>query len=73
MMLLLVGAAPIQDLPLSLGRVSLVDGGIKIHGRQLDLDRGTATMMSVVCIICQELGLEMPMGLVAGDMGTRDG
>jgi len=72
-MLLLVGAAPIQDLPLSLGRVSLVDGGINIHGRQLDLDRGTATMMSVVCIICQELGLGMPMGLVAGDMGTRDG
>jgi len=72
-MLLLVGAVPIKDLPLSLGRIEPVRGGIGINGRVLALDRGTSTMMSVVCTICQEFGLEMPMALVAGDMGTRDG
>jgi hypothetical protein len=72
-MLLLVGAIPIRDLPLSIGRISLAKQGLLVNGRVLDIDRGTAAMMTVVCTICREFGLENPMGLVAGDMGTRNG
>lgn len=72
-MILLVGAIPIRDLPLSLSRISLCEQGVIINGRVLDIDRGTATVLTVVCTICQEFGLENPMALVAGDMGTRDG
>ena len=72
-MLLLVGALPIRDLPLSVGRISYARQGVSVNGRTLDLDRGTAAMISVVSTICQEFGLENPVGLVAGDMGTRDG
>ncbi len=72
-MLLLVGAIPIRDLPLLLGRISLSAQGVMVDGRALEIDRGTAAMISVVCTICQELGLENPTALVAGDLGTRQG
>ena len=72
-MILLVGAIPIRDLPLSLSRISLAEQGVIVNGHVLDIDRGTATMLTVVCTVCQEFGLENPMGLVAGDMGTRGG
>ncbi len=72
-MLLLVGAVPIRDLPLSLGTITLAGQGVTVNGRVLDLDRGTAAMISVVCTVCEEFGLDKPVGLVAGDMGTRDG
>jgi hypothetical protein len=72
-MILLVGAIPIRDLPLLMSRVSLSEQGVIVDGRVLDIDRGTATMLTVVCTICQEFGLENPMGLIAGDMGTREG
>jgi len=71
--MLLVGAVPVRDLPLSLGRISLVEQGVMVDGRALEVDRGTAAMLTVVCTVCQEFGLESPMGLVAGDMGTRSG
>lgn len=72
-MILLVGAIPIRGLPLLMSRVSLSEQGVIVDGRVLDIDRGTATMLTVVCTICQEFGLENPMGLIAGDMGTREG
>jgi NAD(P)H-hydrate repair Nnr-like enzyme with NAD(P)H-hydrate dehydratase domain len=30
-------------------------------------------MMAAACLICQEYGVESPVGLVAGDIGKRDG
>lgn len=72
-MLLLVGAIPIRDLPLLLGRISLSEQGVMVDGRALEIDRGTAAMITVVCTICQEFGLENPTALVAGDLGTRQG
>lgn len=72
-MLLLAGTIPDKKLPLSLGKVELTEQGVMIDGQSLDINRGTAAMISTAYVICQEYGLEAPMGLVAGDLGARDG
>ena len=72
-MLLLAGTIPIKNLPLSLGKVELTEQGVMVDGQGLDINRGTAAMISTAYVICQEYGLETPMGLVAGDLGARDG
>ena len=72
-MLLLAGTIPVRKLPLSLGKVELTEQGVMVDGQGLDINRGTAAMISTAYVICQEYGLEAPMGLVAGDLGARDG
>lgn len=72
-MLLLVGTIPINNLPLSLGKVELTEQGVVIDGQGLDINRGTAAMISTAYVICKEYGLESPIGMVAGDIGARDG
>lgn len=73
-MLLLVGAIPVNNLPLSFGKISLGEqGGFVLNGQALDVDRGTAAMITVSCTVCNEFGLGRPMALVAGDIGTRRG
>jgi len=72
-MLLLVGPIPIKDLPFSLGRIEFTGEDFRVDGQGLDVNRGTAAMMSAAYAICREFGLESPMGMVAGDIGTRAG
>ena len=72
-MLLLVGAIPIRDLPLSMGSIVPAEHGFMLNGQHLDIDRGTAAMITVACTVCQEFGLENPSALVAGDIGTKVG
>ena len=72
-MLLLVGPIPIRGLPLSLGRIEVAEEGLRIESQVLDVNRGTAAMMSAAYTVCKEFGLESPMGLLAGDIGTRGG
>lgn len=72
-MLLLVGAVPADRLPLIIGPVSLTDRGIKIDGHELPINRGNEAMMKAACLICQEYGVEAPVGMVAGDIGKREG
>ncbi len=72
-MLLLVGAVPADRLPLIIGPVSLTDRGIKIDGHELPINRGNEAMMKAAGLICQEYGVEPPVGMVAGDIGKREG
>jgi NAD(P)H-hydrate repair Nnr-like enzyme with NAD(P)H-hydrate dehydratase domain len=72
-MLLLAGTIPVKNLPLSLGKVELTEQGVMVDGQGLDINRGTAAMISTAYVICQEYGLEAPTVLVAGDLGARDG
>jgi len=72
-MLLLVGAVPADRLPLIIGPVSLNERGIKIDGHELPINRGNEAMMKAACLICQEYGVEPPVGMVAGDIGKREG
>ncbi len=72
-MFLLAGTVPIKGLPLSVGRIDLTEQGITVDSQVLDINRGTAAMYSAACAVCQEYGLESPIGMVAGDIGARDG
>jgi NAD(P)H-hydrate repair Nnr-like enzyme with NAD(P)H-hydrate dehydratase domain len=72
-MLLLAGAVPIEKLPLLIGEIEVDEQGVKIEGHDLAINRGNEAMMAAACLICQEYGVENPVGLVAGDIGKRDG
>jgi len=72
-MLVLVGTIPIRNLPLLVGQAELTSEGLFIDGQVLDINRGTAAMMSAACALCQKYGLQKPLCVVAGDIGARDG
>ena len=72
-MLLLAGAVPIDKLPLLIGEIEVNEQRVRIGGHDLPINRGNEAMMAAACLICQEYGVESPVGLVAGDIGKRDG
>jgi NAD(P)H-hydrate repair Nnr-like enzyme with NAD(P)H-hydrate dehydratase domain len=72
-MLLLAGSVPVEHLPLLIGPIEITDKGIKIDGQELPMNRGNEAMMSAACLICREYGIDAPIGMVAGDIGKREG
>jgi NAD(P)H-hydrate repair Nnr-like enzyme with NAD(P)H-hydrate dehydratase domain len=72
-MLVLVGTIPIKNLPLIVGQAELTMEGLFIDGQVLDINRGTAAMISAACALCQGFGLQKPLCVIAGDIGARDG
>jgi len=72
-MLLLAGAVPIDKLPLLIGEIEVNEQRVRIGGHDLPINRGNEAMMAAACLISQEYGVESPVGLVAGDIGKRDG
>ncbi|HEB50709.1 MAG TPA: sugar kinase [Desulfobulbus sp.] len=72
-MLLLTGSVPVDGLPLLIGEIGISTGGITIDGTPLAINRGCEAMMKAASLICRELGTDSPHGLVAGDIGKRDG
>ena len=72
-MLLLVGAVPVAELPLLIGRLELSEQGIRINGHELGMNRGNEAMMAAACLICREYDVSAPVAMVAGDIGKRDG
>ncbi len=72
-MLLLAGSVPVEKLPLLIGPIEVTANGIKIDGHELPMNRGNEAMMTAACLICQEYGIDAPVGMVAGDIGKREG
>lgn len=72
-MLLLAGSVPVENLPLVIGPITVNDKGISIGGYDLPMNRGNEAMMTAACLICQEYGIDAPVGMVAGDIGKREG
>lgn len=72
-MLLLAGSVPIEKMPLLIGPIEVTASGIKIDGHDLPMNRGNEAMMTAACLICQEYGIDAPVGMVAGDIGKREG
>ncbi len=72
-MLLLTGSVPVDGLPLLIGEIGISESGITIDGTPLAINRGCEAMMKAASLVCRELGVDRPHGLVAGDIGKRDG
>ncbi len=72
-MLLLAGSVPVEGLSLVMGHIDYSPEGIEIGGRKLGINRGNEAMMTAACQVCELLGCERPVGLVAGDIGKREG
>jgi NAD(P)H-hydrate repair Nnr-like enzyme with NAD(P)H-hydrate dehydratase domain len=72
-MLLLAGSVPVENLPLLIGPIEVTDSGVRIKGHDLPINRGNEAMMTAACLICREYGVKPPVGMVAGDIGKREG
>jgi len=72
-MLLLAGSVPVKDLSLTIGPIDYTPEGIEIDGQRLPMNRGNEAMMTAACVACDFFGVDRPVGMVAGDIGTRQG
>ena len=72
-MLLLTGTIPVSGLSLAVGKIELTENDVIVNSQCLDINRGTASMISAACTVCREYGLENPVGMIAGDTGAGNG
>ena len=72
-MLLLAGSVPIDNLPVLMGPIDYSSQGITVSGTELPINRGNEAMMTAACQVCRLMNVDMPIGLVAGDIGKREG
>lgn len=72
-MLAIVGTIPDADFPLATGEVTLMGGHIYVEGRPAPVNRGTPALMAAAIRCLEVLGLPMPYGFLAGDIGLGDG
>ena len=70
-MLLLAGAVPIDKLPLLIGEIEVNEQRVRIGGHDLPINRGNEAMMAAACLICQEYGVENPVGIIAGSQNEN--
>ncbi len=72
-MLAVVGTIPDPDFPLVAGEVALQGGHIYVEGHSAPVNRGTPALMAAAIQCLKVLGLPMPYGFLAGDIGLGDG
>ncbi len=72
-MLLAAGTVPLKNLDVLAGRAVLVDGLIAVQGQALPVTRGTAALIAAMCVVCRHVGLEAPLSVISGDIGTGEG
>jgi len=71
--LAVVGTIPDPDFPLVTGEVTLQEGHIYIEGHPAPVNRGTPALMAAAIRCLDVLGLPMPYGFLAGDIGLGEG
>jgi hypothetical protein len=72
-MLCVVGTVPSNDFPLVEGEVALGNGGLRIGGLAVDVNRGTPALLAAAVITAETLGLPLPSACLVGDTGTGKG
>ena len=72
-MLAVVGTIPDLDFPVVAGEVTLREGLIWVEGRSAPVNRGTPALIAATIKCLEVLGLPMPYGYLAGDIGLGDG
>lgn len=73
-MWVIVGALPEAGYPLTFSQCRITrDHVIFDNNHKVPIQRGTAALITSMCIACSVLEIEMPYALVAGDIGKGDG
>ncbi|MGQ9572109.1 MAG: NAD(P)H-hydrate dehydratase [Dehalococcoidia bacterium] len=72
-MMLIAGTVPIQDFPLTVGRVASEGDGLVVGGRRIPCAQGTGAMVSAAMAAADYLKLEAPQVVLAGDIGQGKG
>jgi len=72
-MLAIIGTVPIQDFPITCGRICLTGMNLSISDTAVDVNRGTAALMAAAAATCNFLGTEQPYGFLVGDIGHGKG
>jgi len=72
-MMLLVGTVPFEDLPLTMGKVTIEGEFLIVNGYRIPCAQGTGAMMGAALVATNYLKLEAPQVLVAGDTGQAVG
>ncbi len=72
-MLAIVGTVPDQNLPIVSGEVRLEDDGIRIHGKEVSVNRGTPALLAAAIKTCEILDQPAPFVYLVGDIGKGDG
>ncbi len=73
MTLVLAGTVPVDRLPVTYGHLSLEGGKIRVGDVLMPVGMGTAGMLAAATATCHSIGLQAPVGVVAGDLGLGDG
>jgi len=69
----IVGTVPIEDFPLAVGEVSLMDNELCIQGYRAPVNRGTPALLAAAIKAGEVLGLPAPYGCLVGDIGLGEG
>jgi len=70
---LVVGTVPDEDAGLMEGRCSLDGQTLSLNGSALPVRRGTPALLAACCAAAKTLGIDPPLGLLAGDAGRGEG
>jgi len=72
-MLAVVGTVPEDEFPLVCGRAEISPHGLRVEGRDIDVNRGTPALLAAACLMLQSLGQEPPLAFLVGDTGLGHG
>jgi NAD(P)H-hydrate repair Nnr-like enzyme with NAD(P)H-hydrate dehydratase domain len=72
-MLAVVGTVPEDDFPLICGQAEISPSGLRVEGKDIDVNRGTPALLAAVCLMLQTLGREQPLAFLVGDTGLGRG
>lgn len=68
-----VGTVPDEDAGLMEGRCILDGQTLSLGGSALSVRRGTPALLAACCAAAKTLGIDPPLGLLAGDAGRGEG
>lgn len=72
-MLGIAGTVPEEDITLLTGEVTMEGNNIRINGRCIPVDRGTAALIGAAVKTAEVIGAPLPYGYIAGDIGRGVG
>ena len=72
-MMIIAGTLPIENLPLTMGKVKAEGDLLVVDGQRVSCTQGTGAMISAALVTTDYLGLEPPQVLLAGDIGQGKG